>query len=190
MGVSVWTGNKQNPQAWEDYISCFAGLIDYAIETGGYKKIRFYPMEMQGSDRSCIEDIIKRVRKKECCEIYENFPGTVEHINSISQCRMFMGHKTHSQIFSLVAGTPLLAIAYHKKTEDFMAQFTLEQYCIVDTKLSTEKLIEIFIKMNQNLNQISEKQQEKALRMCEKVRNDFSKMIRDFHNPGRKTENT
>ena len=101
-----------------------------------------------------------------------------------------MGHKTHSQIFSLVAGTPLLAIAYHKKTEDFMAQFTLEQYCIVDTKLSTEKLVEIFIEINQNLNQISEKQQETAFRMYEKVRNDFSKMIRDFHNPGRKTETT
>ena len=186
MGVSVWTGNKQNPQAWEDYTRCFAELINYAIESGGYKKVRFYPMEMQGSDRSCIEDIINRVRKKECCEIIENFPGTVEHINSISQCRMFVGHKTHSQIFSLTAGTPLLAIAYHKKTEDFMAQFALEQYCIVDTRLSSEKLIEMFNSINKDLDRISEKQQETASEMYKQVRSDFSKMIQDFHKPSEK----
>ncbi len=180
MGVSVWTGNKKNPQAWDDYTRCFAELIDYVIETGCYERIRFFPMEMQGSDRSCIGDIIKCVRKKECCEIVESFPGTVEHINSISQCRMFLGHKTHSQIFSLVAGTPLLAIAYHKKTEDFMAQFGLEKYCIVDTRLSTEKLIEIFNEINKNLDQISKKQQEIAFKMYEEVRIDFSKMIQNF----------
>jgi polysaccharide pyruvyl transferase WcaK-like protein len=186
IGVSVWTGNKQNPHAWEEYTRCFAELIDYAVETGGYQKIRFYPMEMQGSDRSCIEDIIKRVRKKDCCEIVENFPVTIEHINSISQCRMFVGHKTHSQIFSLVACTPLLAIAYHKKTEDFMAQFVLERYCIVDTQLRTEKLIELFNQINQNLDEISEKQQGIAFRMYEKVRSDFSGMIRDFQKQSEK----
>ncbi len=138
-------------------------------------------MELQGSDRSCIEDIIKYVRNKDSCEIVENFPGTVEHINSISQCRMFVGHKTHSQIFSLTAGTPLLAIAYHKKTEDFMAQFGLEKYCIPDTELKADKLIEIFNQINKNLDQISEKQQENASEMYEKVRSDFSRMIQDFH---------
>ncbi|MEJ2649172.1 MAG: polysaccharide pyruvyl transferase family protein [Sedimentisphaerales bacterium] len=127
MGVSVWTGNKHDYQAWEEYVCCFAELIDYAIEKGGYERVRFFPMEMQGSDRTCIEDIKKHACKKDGCEIVENFPGTVEHINSISKCRMFLGHKTHSQIFSLVAETPLLAIAYHKKTEDFMAQFNLER---------------------------------------------------------------
>lgn len=182
MGVSVWTGNKQNPQAWEDYIRCFAELIDYAIEIKSYKQIRFFPMELQGSDRSCIEDIIKLVHKKGLCHIVENFPGTVEHINYISQCRMYVGHKTHSQIFSLVAGTPLLAIAYHKKTEDFMSQFGLEKYCIVDTQLNSEKLIEIFNQINENLDQISRKEQETAFKMCEKVKNDFSKMIQHCRN--------
>lgn len=182
MGVSVWTGNKQNPQAWEDYVLCFAQLINYAIETGGYKKIRFFPMELQGSDRSCIEDIIKYVQQKELCHIVEDFPGTEEHINLISQCRIYVGHKTHSQIFSLVAGTPLLAIAYHKKTEDFMAQFGLEKYCIVDTELGSEKLIEIFNQINGNLDLISEKEQKAAFEMYEKVKSDFSKMIRDYRN--------
>ncbi|MBN1972690.1 MAG: polysaccharide pyruvyl transferase family protein [Sedimentisphaerales bacterium] len=187
IGISVWTGNKQNPQAWEAYTLCFAELINHALEKHGYEQVRFFPMELQGSDRSCIEDIIKRVRKKECCRIVEDFPGTLEHINLISQCRMFVGHKTHSQIFSLAAGTPLLAIAYHKKTEDFMTQFGLEQYCISDSQLGDRKLIEIFDNINENFDQISITQQETAQKMYEKVRDDFSKMIQYFKKSGKKS---
>ena len=179
MGVSVWTGNKQNPKSWDNYIRCFAELIDHAIKSRGYK-IRFFPMEMQGSDRPCIEEIIKRVSKKEKCEIVEGFPGTVDHINAVSQCRMFVGHKTHSQIFSLVAATPILAIAYHKKTEDFMAQFELEKCCIADTQFSSWKLIEMFDWINENLDQISQKQQGTAYKMYEQVRKDFKLMLENF----------
>ncbi len=181
MGVSVWTGNKQNQEDWNKYTDCFAKLIDHAIEKYGYE-IKFFPMEMQGSDWSCIEDIFKKVQKKENCEIVEGFPVTIDHINDIAQCRIFVGHKTHSQIFSLVAATPLLAVAYHKKTEDFMAQFGLEKYCITDTKLSVEKMINLFDMINNNLDQISTKQQETASKMSEQVRNDFQQMIKDFLN--------
>ena len=141
-------------------------------------------MEMQGADRPCIEDIIKLVRKKENCEIVEGFPGTIEHINAIGQCKVFVGHKTHSQIFSLVAATPLLAVAYHQKTEDFMAQFGLEQYCIVDTQLSAEKLIKVFDQININLDHISRKQSAIASQMYEQVRGDFKRMIDEFRASG------
>jgi len=179
MGVSVWTGNKQTPSAWEHYVRTFAALIDHAVENHGYK-VRFFPMEMQGADRPCIEDIIKKVRKKKNCGVVEGFPGTVDHINAIAQCKMFVGHKTHSQIFSLVAATPLLAVAYHKKTEDFMAQFGLEDYCIVDAQLNAEKLIKMFERINNNLDQISQKQREVASKMYEQLGRDFKRMIDDF----------
>ena len=181
MGVSVWTGNKQNQEDWNKYTDCFARLIDHAIEKYGYE-IKFFPMEMQSSDRSCIEDIIRKVHKQKSCKIVEGFPGTIEHINEIARCRIFAGHKTHSQIFSLVAATPLLAVAYHKKTEDFMAQFGLEKYCITDKQLSSEKLIDMFDMINNNLDEISKKQQETAFGMSEQVRKDFRQMIQDFIN--------
>ena len=164
LGISVWTGNKKAASAWKHYVRTFAALVDHAIETGGYK-VRFFPMEMQGADRPCIEDIIERVGKKDSCEIIEGFPGTVQHINAIAQCKIFLGHKTHSQIFSLVAATPLIAIAYHRKTEDFMAQFGLDNYCLVDTQLSSGKLIEMFNMIKDNLDTVSRKQQKTALGM-------------------------
>jgi polysaccharide pyruvyl transferase WcaK-like protein len=182
LGISVWTGNKKKASAWEYYVRSFGGLVDHVIKTG--YKVRFFPMEMQGADRPCIEDIINRVGKKENCEIVKNFPGTIEHINAIAQCKIFLGHKTHSQIFSLLAATPLIAVAYHRKTEDFMAQFGLEDYCIIDTQLSCEKLVGLFEKIDDNLDAVSRKQKEIALRMFKQVGQDFKRMINEYHRSG------
>ncbi len=176
MGVAVYVHTHANQL--EEHINhprYFAAMIDHAIKAG--YKVRFFPMELQGTDRHCIEAVINSVGKKENCEIVEGFPGTSDHINAVAQCKMFVGHKTHSQIFSLVAATPLLAIAYHKKTEDFMAQFGLEKYCIADAQLSTEKLIKLFDEINNNLDSINQKEQEIGSKTCMQVREDFARMI-------------
>lgn len=176
MGVAVYVHTRANQlKEHEEHRRYFASLIDHAIEAG--YKVRFFPMELQGTDRHCIEDVINSVDKKGNCEIVEGFPGTSDHINAVAQCRIFVGHKTHSQIFSLVAATPLLAIAYHKKTEDFMAQFGLEKYCITDAQISAEKLTELFGEINNNLDTINQKEEKVGSKMCMQVREDFARMI-------------
>jgi polysaccharide pyruvyl transferase WcaK-like protein len=179
MGISVYVKARKNRNnEREEYTCCLATFVNHAIEDG--YKVRFLPMEMQGTDRPCIEDVINSVKKKENCEIVQGYPGTEDHINAIAQCKVFVGHKTHSQIFSLVAATPLLAIAYHKKTEDFMAQFGLEEYCIVDTQLSADKMIKVFNKINNNLDIISQKQEQTASRFSVQVKKDFTRMIEEL----------
>jgi polysaccharide pyruvyl transferase WcaK-like protein len=176
MGVAVYVYVRASLlKEHENYTRCFAPLIDHAIEAG--YKVRFFPMELGGTDRACIEAVINSVDKKENCEILEGFPGTSEHLNAVARCRMFVGHKTHSQVFSLVAATPLLAVAYHKKTEDFMAQFGLEKHCVDDVQISAGKLIEMFDEINNNLDAISRKQQEVGSKICEQVKGDFAGMI-------------
>jgi polysaccharide pyruvyl transferase WcaK-like protein len=71
----------------------------------------------------------------------------------------------------------LLAIAYHKKTEDFMAQYGLEEYCITDAQVSAEKLIELFDEINNNLDAINQKQEATGSEMCKQVKEDFARMI-------------
>jgi polysaccharide pyruvyl transferase WcaK-like protein len=93
---------------------------------------------------------------------------------------MFVGHKTHSQIFSLVAGTPLIAIAYHKKTRDFMTQFGIEKYYISEEQISGTKLIEMFDELNSNLDTVNQKEEETGSTICTEVRQDFAKMIDDI----------
>jgi len=181
MGIAVYLHTRADRlEEHKNHLGYFASLIDHAIEAG--YKVRFFPMELQGTDRHRIEAVIHSVNKKENCEIVEGFPGTSDHINDVAKCRIFIGHKTHSQIFSLLAATPLLAIAYHKKTEDFMAQYGLEKYCITDEQISAEKLIELFDEINNNTDSISQKEEEAGSQMCTQVREDFARMIGQVRN--------
>ena len=177
MGVSVWTGNKPTFEARNHYIGCLAALVNHAIEVG--YRVRFFPMELGGSDRPYLEAVINSVDKKENCELLKRFPSTVEHINEISQCRIFVGHKTHSVVFSLTAATPLIAIAYHQKTNDFMAQFGIERHCISETQLNKTWLLENFNEVNSTLDVINQKELEIASMMCARIKKDFAGMIED-----------
>jgi len=179
MGVSVYASNIKTADEYVSYTSKLSELVGHSI-CAGYK-VRFFPMELTGADRPCIESIIEKVENKKNCEIVEGFPDTVEHINAISQCKMFVGHKTHSVIFSLVAATPLIAIAYHKKTEDFMAQFGIGKHCIPDTRLSGAKLIKMFDEVKDNLDAISRKEETLAYEIYKQVKSDFAKMLSRVH---------
>lgn len=66
----------------------------------------------------------------------------------------FVGHKTHSTIFALATGTPLLAIAYHPKTIEFMRQFDMEQFVIDDKVMTGDKLISMFDELSSHLDEV------------------------------------
>jgi polysaccharide pyruvyl transferase WcaK-like protein len=175
LGISIYAANRRTLGDYRYYVDQMSILVRHAISCG--YKVRFYPMELSGADRKCINDIIEQAGD---CEVM-NFPPTPDHLNSIAACKMFVGHKTHSVIFSLVAQTPLLAIAYHKKTQDFLAQFRLSDYCVEDKKDFTgSKLIELFDKINANLDTISMIEQECASKICSQVQNEFKSMLTDF----------
>ncbi len=175
MGLSVWTGRKADPKVRQHYIDSLVMLVNHAIDAG--YKILFFPMELEGYDLPFLRDIMNNCQNKQRCKILEDWPNTTEHINALSRCRIFTGHKTHSVIFSLTTATPLVAIAYHKKTVDFMTQFGIEDYAIPEENLTGSRLIEIFDNVNSNLDAINQKEEQTALRFSRQVVDDFAKMI-------------
>lgn len=182
IGVSIYATNKKTPQAYRNYVNTMTGLVNHAIAKG--YKIIFFPMELRGADRKCIEDIIKGTDNPNVCSV-EDFPPTMEHIKKISQCRVFIGHKTHSVVFSLVGLTPLVAIAYHAKTQDFMKECGLESYCISDTEFgaqqgeifNTDIVINLFDQVVQDGDQIYQNQSRVIPQLAKKVQNDFALLI-------------
>lgn len=176
LGISVYATNRRTKAAFGEYVRCLSALVNHAIDVG-YEKIRFFPMELELADRPCIESVISRTLRRDCCEIVEGFPGTVEHLNAIAECRMFVGHKTHSVVFALTAGTPVLALAYHKKTEDFMSQFGLTEYCIPDSELNEGRVLKVFESINANLDAISAQEVRVGAELARQVREDFARLF-------------
>ena len=78
---------------------------------------------------------------------------------------------------ALTTCTPLIAIAYHKKTYDFMNQFDMAEYCINDTELSEEKIDVLLVKLQSNSKIINEHLESKICDVAEKVEEDISELI-------------
>ena len=75
--------------------------------------------------------------------------------------------------------TPLIALAYHPKTIDFMTQFEVEKYAIADTELTTEKYISCFNNLVEEANFIGNKIFNKSKLLSQEIQIDFDKLIKE-----------
>lgn len=178
VGISVYSVQARSIEDHNRYINSLREAVDH-ITSAGYK-VKFFPMQLQGEpadDLPCIEAILKTVHEPEQCSVYMDTSSMLDHIKEVSKCRFFIGHKTHSVIIALITGTPLMAIAYHPKTVDFMKQFELSENCIDDRFLEGNQLIEMFDRIMSEMDAISAKQLGKSAQFGEIVRRDFSEML-------------
>ena len=158
VGVAIYCTQKRAPEVEENYLHCMSSLCNHVIAQG--YDVKFFPMELKGTppdDRPYIQRIIDRVECPNKCFVYDEDMETADHLREVGKCQVFVGHKTHSTIFALATGTPLLAIAYHPKTIEFMHQFDMRQFVIDDKVLTGDGLVEIFDSLERNIDEIGAK---------------------------------
>lgn len=160
------------------YKNTLAKFCDEVINKGF--EVRFFPMEIKGSgpdDRPFINEIISLVNSKEKCFVYDVDMETLEHVQEVSKCKVFLGHKTHSTIFALSSGTPLIALAYHPKTIEFLHQFKMDDNVVDDKVLSSEWLSKTFADTIADLETISLNEYNTSQRMASKIESDLRAVL-------------
>ncbi len=178
MGVSVYMVQKRTPAERDAYAAALSRLVDHAADQG--YRVQFFPMQKNHADVPCIQNIIAACQNKDRVSVVDWCPEAPEHIKMIADCRMFVGHKTHSVVYALAVGTPVIAIAYHRKTREFMEQFGLQEYCIPDEELDGSDLVSLFDKAASRLNEISATELKHACRTGIRVQDDFRALVDDF----------
>jgi polysaccharide pyruvyl transferase WcaK-like protein len=177
-GIAVYNAETRDNGDDHRYINAIAEIADRFVDQG--LQVKFFPHEMKGAvinDRAFIQRIIKRMRRPHGVQMLDPDLDTPSHLRHVSQCRVFLGHKTHSIVFSLTVGTPLIALSYHPKTRDFMNQYELPQQCIDDKDLTPERVLETYARMRGQLDEIGRHQFETSRRFGESVRRDFRDML-------------
>lgn len=163
VGISIYCTQQRSVNEQNSYVQTIVSMCDHATAQG--YTVCFFPMELKGSgpdDRIMIYRILEHVSDKEHCSCIENDLPTKEHLQQIARCQIFVGHKTHSTIFALATGTPLIAIAYHPKTFKFMEQFDMSRYALDDKTLSATTLIEKFEQIRTEIDLVGLSEYKKA----------------------------
>lgn len=180
IGIAIYSTQKRTPQNHKNYINTIASFCDYTIEKG--YSIRFFPMELKGTapdDRLLIKEIIAAVQPTESCTYIDKDMPTNEHLQEVSKCQLFIGHKTHSTIFAIASGTPLIGIAYHPKTIEFMKQFGISEYAVDDNKLSLLILQKQFEQIEKDLDSIGTKIFKSSKTVAETLRKDLFSILKN-----------
>ena len=111
------------------------------------------------------------------CQVVDSHIDTIDHLKQVAECQLFIGHKTHSIIFALLTATPLIAIAYHIKSLDFMKQFGLEEYGLDESEVSAEKLISLYEQIHVDMDRVHNIETEKSDILSRQVTQGFAELI-------------
>jgi len=179
IGITIYNAEYRPSKEYTAYIETMAEITDWLIEEKF--TVKFFPHEIIGSvinDRDCINDIIALVKNRKLVLLENKDLSTIEHLSDIGHCRMFIGHKTHSVIFALTVGTPIIAISYHPTTRDFLKQYSLEGNAIPENELSLRTFKMVFNKMNSIIDDIGIIQFERSREIARIISDDFNKILK------------
>jgi polysaccharide pyruvyl transferase WcaK-like protein len=176
LGISVYTSKSGRKIGYERYIYSLAELVKRATDDG--LSVKFFPMHIEGPrEHKFFTDIIEQSGCADKCCIVDSHIDTIEHLKQLARCKAFVGHKTHSIVFALLTATPLISIAYHVKSLDFMKQFGVEEYGFDESETTPEKLVNLYEKILLNADSVHDIERNKVEYVNEKVNKDFSDLI-------------
>ena len=167
VGVAIFNGLKK---AFDTY-DVLAQMLDRYASLG--YDIEFFRMEYDHKEESDIRSVISKMKVKGNVSVFAFTSSTIDHLNEVASCKLFVGYKTHSIIMALTTGTPLIAIAYHQKSIDFMKSYGLDDYAILDEELTIEKVLALMDKLSENAESIHLLQKESSYALAEQIQNDF-----------------
>ena len=181
VGITIYNAEPRSHEEHREYIAAIASTADYLVEKG--LKIRFFPHEVIGAavdDRVCITEIIHQMKQCSEAEMVDEDLDTLTHLTELSKCRLFIAHKTHSVVFALTVGTPVIALSYHSKTEDFMSQYGLSEHCVCDSGLTVARLTDAVDRVLRGLDETGRRQFDISRKIGARVREDLSRALNNY----------
>lgn len=160
---SYWPSS--DPAKYNNYITGMAKNLDKIIEKFGVE-IHFYATKYP-QDADVTKDIQKLMKNPQNTSVLEENLPPQRLLEVSSELDVVIGTRLHSLILATDAKTPLIAVSYHNKVNDFMQMAGLGEYSIDIEELHTkddyfERLV---TKMHNNWPQ--------AIKLAEKTNDSF-----------------
>jgi colanic acid/amylovoran biosynthesis protein len=181
LGISVYDVMEKSIEQQDRYVHEIAESLRFSAMKG--YQVLFFPMQIEGrpsDDRPLIKRIIRTADLgDDAVRISPDFVNMETHSAAVSKCSIFLGHKTHSVVMALSAAVPILAIAYHSKTAEFMEKFHMSDYVINDDEFSIDWFSKNFERLIKNREKIVNHQVQVSSKLYAQVNADFIKMLND-----------
>ncbi|OXB91314.1 polysaccharide pyruvyl transferase CsaB [Geobacillus uzenensis] len=122
-----------------DYYGKIARALDQLIELEGITPV-FVPMEghhdVRASDR-----VVEQMNHRSACHILGPDFTPNQYLHFISRCRLTIGMRLHSLIFSALAGVPHIGLSYDPKVESLLKRSGMWDYSFRLEEIDVDQLV-------------------------------------------------
>lgn len=137
IAINVGAGFSKSSWGSRDIVLRELSKVCSVLKNRGYEiiLIPFWKNNMQD-----VENLSKKVG----VGIFEEWQDIEATLNLISNCKIFIGEKLHSLVFSAAANTPFIGIGYAPEHFDFADSVGFSKFTIPTTEITAEKIIDLF----------------------------------------------
>ncbi|MFC2947734.1 polysaccharide pyruvyl transferase family protein [Virgibacillus sediminis] len=125
--ISYWP--KEDKVKYRAYIEGMAQNLDHLVDYYPNARINFFSTK-HPQDTMVTKEIRELMTHKDQCSIADRPMDHQEITDFASKQDLVIGTRLHSLILALVSATPVIAVSYHHKVEDFMGMIGCEEYTI------------------------------------------------------------
>jgi hypothetical protein len=132
---------------------------------------------------------INALSELEDIKIFDRWTDIEATLQLISKCKIFIGEKLHSIIFSAAAQTPFVSLAYAPEHFDFLDSVGFTDFSVRISDVTSKKIMELFDSLNNNydlmLNKLIlqvEKYREKQTQFAARIASDIESLPDDKFN--------
>jgi len=109
---------------------------------------------------------IRKLAASSGAEVFREWFNFDLLLEFIATCKIFIGEKLHSLVFSAAVGTPFICLEYRPKCFAFSETVGFAEYCIRTDEITADKILMKF----ENLLSNYQKKQRELIRIVEKLR--------------------
>ena len=160
VGIALYCNYSKEKETLKEFVLSNLILLCQNLINRGYK-IRIIPMEVKNTksdDRIVANKIISEVtlinNNADICIEEPKNNDILSIVELFSNKDFILAYKTHSVVFSLINLVPVVAIAYHPKSIEFMESVNLKEYAIEDRNATMESLNKLINKIIVNKENI------------------------------------
>jgi len=165
---------KNKVKKYINHLVSFFNILDTEFQ------VNLIPMEVKGTDsddRVLMDYIIENTSKNLKIQILEDDGDIINTIKNFKQNELIIAFKTHSVLFSLLQSIPVIAVAYHQKSIDFMEMYGLKDYSFWDKEINKDILMNKFLDAYNNRKEISIIEYSNSLKQYSKLNEFIHQMI-------------
>lgn len=124
---SYWP--NEDVKKYRNYIEGMAQSLDRLLENYPDATINFFATK-HPQDITVSEEIMALMAYKDQCTICDDNLNHEEIVALAGEQDLVIGTRLHSLILALITNTPIIAISYHHKVQDFMDMIECGEYSI------------------------------------------------------------